>query len=189
MHWKERLKESVKKRTENLNVDSILGAENISNFYLTCFSENLNHARHVENERLTFNSIYMVTVGGFMAFFSQIDFHDMHLLILSIFINVFMLFIGVLGILLSLRWESAFKAHLKSAEDNHKILCDELPENSNKPKYCFSIPKNGNDSNCCIIKCLLGMRTSQLFHQFYFWIEFMFSVLLVFQVYRFFRYK
>ena len=33
----------------------------------TCFSENLSHARHVENERLTFTSIYIAMVIGAVA--------------------------------------------------------------------------------------------------------------------------
>ena len=32
-----------------------------------CVSENLNHARHVENERLTFTSIYIAMVIGAVA--------------------------------------------------------------------------------------------------------------------------
>ena len=40
------------------------------NFLQNCMIENLNHARHAENERLTFNSIFLALVAGALAFAS-----------------------------------------------------------------------------------------------------------------------
>ena len=39
----------------------------------TCFSENLSHARHVENERLSFTSIYIALVVGAVAVVFGLD--------------------------------------------------------------------------------------------------------------------
>ena len=52
--------------SHNLNEESLTDTQ--IDFLMSCFEQNLEHARHVENERLTFNSIYMALVGGVLAF-------------------------------------------------------------------------------------------------------------------------
>ena len=42
-------------------------------FLKTVFSENLSHARHIEMERMTFNSIYTVLIAGIFAFVNTSD--------------------------------------------------------------------------------------------------------------------
>ena len=52
-------------------------SENQANFLSQCMSENLEHARHVENERLTFNSIFLALVLHILfSNDSGISFHD-----------------------------------------------------------------------------------------------------------------
>ena len=48
-----------------------LSEEQIS-FLQNCMNENLNHARHVENERLTFNSILLALIAGVLAIASSL---------------------------------------------------------------------------------------------------------------------
>ena len=54
---------SLWKRFEGKDLD-----ENQVSFLSQCMTENLEHARHVENERLTFNSIFLALVAGLCQF-------------------------------------------------------------------------------------------------------------------------
>lgn len=48
-------------------------SESQISFLSQCLTENLEHARHAENERLTFNSIFLALVAGAMAFAGSLD--------------------------------------------------------------------------------------------------------------------
>ena len=71
-----------------------------------CFSENLNHARHVENERLTFTSIYIAMVIGAVAVVFGLENN-------WVAFSVALLLTGfaVMAFLLNHRWQGIFDKH------------------------------------------------------------------------------
>ena len=76
-----------------------------------CVSENLNHARHVENERLTFTSIYVaMAIGAVAAIFAMDD-----QIVAAILATVLAVF-GFLAMLLNMRWQGVFDDHIHAAE-------------------------------------------------------------------------
>lgn len=76
-----------------------------------CVSENLNHARHVENERLTFTSIYIaMAIGAVAAIFAMDD-----QIVAAILATVLAVF-GFLAMLLNMRWQGVFDDHIHAAE-------------------------------------------------------------------------
>ena len=80
-------------------------------------SQNIEHARHVENERLSFNSIYIAVVAGFFAL--VIDFE--HPLLTIFFIGI-LLFISIVGLLFTKRWTDVFEEHM----DRAKMIAQQL---------------------------------------------------------------
>ena len=102
---------SLWKRFENkeLNQDQI-------NFLQNCMIENLNHARHAENERLTFNSIFLALVAGALAFASAFPSH------IAFFIYLAITMAGFLSMLLTSRWNNAFARHIFYAQQCYKLV-------------------------------------------------------------------
>lgn len=87
-------------------------------FVFRCFSENLNHARHVEIERLTFNSIYFALAVGVMAFMPKAN--NGHLISGIMCLCVF--FAGIISITLTRRWNNAYDRHYTYAKRCYKML-------------------------------------------------------------------
>ncbi len=157
-------------------------------FLTTCMVENLNHARHVENERITFNSIYMAVVAGSLAFIFSMQ-HSWLPAILSLALIV----LGLVAMLLTRRWNNTFKRHLTFAKMNYLMLHEDLfPEAADEdydnkdledlderemipglnelPAYCFSPrdPETKSEIGHWIMK---NLRTQLLFDLFYGLIE------------------
>lgn len=89
-------------------------------FLKTIFSENLSHARHIEIERMTFNSIYTVLIAGIFAFVnSNAE---------SAIVNELILFSGsITGVILffvSIRWKDVYNRHLFYAKVSYIYLKD-----------------------------------------------------------------
>ncbi|MBR5536984.1 MAG: hypothetical protein IKU58_03695 [Clostridia bacterium] len=76
-----------------------------------CVSENLNHARHVENERLTFTSIYIAMVIGAVAAVFAMDDRTV-----AIIVAGFLVGFGLMAMLLNMRWQGVFDDHIRAAE-------------------------------------------------------------------------
>lgn len=91
-------------------------------FLKTVFSENLSHARHIEVERMTFNSIYTVLIAGIFAFINSNA--------KSAFLNELILFSGFFtGFILfcvSIRWKDVYNRHLLYAKVSYIYLKDML---------------------------------------------------------------
>lgn len=90
--------------------------ENQLNFISQCMTENLEHARHVENERLTFNSIFLALAAGALAFAGTFS----SLIAFCIYFSLTMA--GFLSMILTARWNNAFGRHLYYAQQCYKIL-------------------------------------------------------------------
>lgn len=79
-----------------------------------CVSENLNHARHVENERLTFTSIYIAMVIGAVAVVFGLE-NNWVAFTVSLILTVF----GLMAMLLNMRWQGVFDDHINEAKSCH----------------------------------------------------------------------
>lgn len=77
----------------------------------TCFSENLNHARHVENERLTFTSIYIALVVGAVAVVFGLENNW-----IAFGVSAVLAILGFMAILLNMRWQEVFAGHMAKAK-------------------------------------------------------------------------
>lgn len=85
-----------------------------------CVSENLNHARHVENERLTFTSIYIAMVIGAVAVVFGLE-NNWVAFAVSLLLTVF----AVMAFVLNCRWQGIFdkhKAKVKTCEEQWRKL-------------------------------------------------------------------
>lgn len=89
-------------------------------FLTNCMTENLNHARHAENERLTFNSIFLALVAGALAF------ADAFTAQISFFIYLALTLAGFLSMLLTARWNNTFSRHIYYAQCCYKMVHKEL---------------------------------------------------------------
>ncbi|MBR3053538.1 MAG: hypothetical protein IKG59_05335 [Firmicutes bacterium] len=167
-------------------------------FLYNMMDENLDHARHIENERITFNSIYIALAAGVMAFISTIPEYNIKMGII-----VLLFAMGVIAMLLTYRWNSAFKRQTyyakkcyimlhraifpkgpeeeyrdeapSKANHNGGDLADEdelLPGLTEAPAYCFS-PKDPvtQESNYFARWAHNKMKTQKLFLMFYVLLE------------------
>lgn len=93
-----------------------------------CVSENLSHARHVENERLTFTSIYIAMVIGAVAVVFGLE-NNWIAAGVAALLTVF----GIVSFHLNDRWQGVFDDHMsKAAECDHR-WCDLIGQ----PKPCY----------------------------------------------------
>lgn len=77
----------------------------------TCFSENLRHARHVENERLSFTSIYIALVVGAVAVVFGLDNNWIAFSVAAV-----LTVLGAMAMLLNMRWQEVFSRHMEKAK-------------------------------------------------------------------------
>lgn len=86
-----------------------------------CFTENLNHARHVENERLTFTALYIaMLIGGVAVIFDTDDAVAAGVLAAALTV------LALLSVLLNHRWQGVFDAHQEAAKKAQIQLQKEL---------------------------------------------------------------
>ncbi|MBR5390571.1 MAG: hypothetical protein IK141_04660 [Clostridia bacterium] len=88
---------------------------------MTCPSENLAHARHVEMERLTFMSIYMAVVAGALAFVYGVGNN-----VIRIGITALLIVVGIITLLLTKRWREAFQEYKEAARTCYHLWFDGL---------------------------------------------------------------
>jgi len=79
---------------------------------LECFKENWQHARHVENERIGFTQFFAMIVGAAVTIaFQSSSGGPSRIIALAIFI----IFLALLGLLLTDRWGQTFDTHMGKA--------------------------------------------------------------------------
>lgn len=99
--------------------------ESKEEFLVACMQENLEHARHVENERLTFMSIFMAVVAGALALiFSLPNF-------LRIVLTMMLIVVAIISMVLTKRWKIAFQDLMEVARLCYNILFTCMFEVSN----------------------------------------------------------
>lgn len=91
-------------------------------FLMDCMNENLEHARHVEGERMNFIQIHLILVGGVLAILASRALDEKNPLVL--FTLIIVTFLGICVALLVDRWNKVFKAHLLCAMNCYKYLRD-----------------------------------------------------------------
>ncbi len=85
--------------------------DELLSYLQTCVSENLTHARHVENERLTFTSIYVATtIGAVAAVFALSN------RIIAAIVAFALFCFSLMAIRFNARWQRVFNDHRKMAE-------------------------------------------------------------------------
>lgn len=95
-------------------------------FLKTVFSENLSHARHIEMERMTFNSIYTVLIAGIFAFVNTSNKSCVNDCILNYLVLFFGFITGFILFCISIRWKDVYKRHLFYAKVSYIYLKDML---------------------------------------------------------------
>ena len=107
--------------SHNLNEESLTDTQ--IDFLMSCFEQNLEHARHVENERLTFNSIYMALVGGVLAFVYSTE---VKYVMFSVGVTVLLIITGFIAMLLTKRWDNTFDRHIEYAKGCYRLVHESL---------------------------------------------------------------
>lgn len=107
--------------SHNLNEESLTDTQ--IDFLMSCFEQNLEHARHVENERLTFNSIYMALVGGVLAFVYSTE---VKYVMFSVGVTVLLIITGFIAMLLTKRWDHTFDRHIEYAKGCYRLVHQSL---------------------------------------------------------------
>ena len=94
-------------------------ANNINNqaMLLECFHENLNHARHVENERMMFITLFSALVGGAFGMLSNIESP-----IVNITVLIMLLMLNTVCMAMTERWGDVFEAHMLTAKRLYLLL-------------------------------------------------------------------
>lgn len=151
------------------------------NFLQNCMNENLNHARHAENERLTFNSIFLALVAGALAFASAFPAE------IAFFIYLAITMAGFLSMLLTARWNNTFSRHIYFAQQCYRLVHKDLFGDADGdeiskgdrwesidglddiPMYCFKI--NSPIAYTPFGKNLYKIRTKVLYNTFYWTIQ------------------
>jgi len=165
------------------------------NFLSMCMTENLEHARHVENERLTFNSIFLALVAGAMAFADSLH----HSIAFGIYF--FLTVAGFLSMVLTVRWNNAFNRHIFYAQKCYKMLhihffgdADECPDKGHTdevidglndiPLYCFKISRPIAYTK--LGELLYKPRTKHLYISFYWIIQILIISCTLMEFFKFF---
>ncbi len=81
-------------------------------FLSTMICQNLDHARHVENERLSFNSIFLAAMAGFVS----IAFSSLDKPIILYPILLFLFGLTYVGLIFTERWTAVYKGHFEKAK-------------------------------------------------------------------------
>lgn len=159
-------------------------------FFKNCMNENLFHARHVENERLTFNSFFVGLTAGTLAFLLQIKGNKL----MAIIICSVMILCAILNILLTYRWNFCYRRHMFYAKQCYKTmhimlfdsndddnllnyrehLDDGFIDIGEYPAFCFDM-----------IRCIGGLqsekiKTSLFLHIFSYMLFFIWIIVLIF---------
>lgn len=150
-------------------------------FAMECMKENLAHARHAENERLMFNSVFIALVAATFVFDKSIG--DGIRIIIYIGVSI----AGLISILLTKKWSNTFDRHLFYATQCYRMIHFDLFEDNGKvdlelkeiveaidglsymPLYCFRI--RAPIINLKLFAFEFKVRTKNLYMLFYMTIE------------------
>ena len=92
-------------------------------FLQACMEQNLEHARHVENERLTFNSIFMALVAGVLAFVYSIE---SRFEFFAVMVTLLLMIVGFIAMQLTRRWDNTFDRHIHFAKGCYRLIHEHM---------------------------------------------------------------
>lgn len=101
------IEEDLSNIQEEQNIDNIVDRR--VDFLIKCMEQNIEHTRHVENERMNFIQIHLVLVGGILAFLSGSALERKSCVVLFILVAVTIL--GVFVKILVHRWNQVYASH------------------------------------------------------------------------------
>lgn len=171
------------RNVENYGLWNLVNPEDLTSeqiaFLSQCMTENLEHARHVENERLTFNSIFLALIAGALAFANAFS------SAVAFGLYTALTMAGFLSIVLTTRWNNAFDRHLFYAQkcytmihsslfgsgnaEETRLIPEAVPGLGTLPMYCFKIHKP--IARCSMENMLFKVRTNKLYISFYLLIQ------------------
>ena len=100
-------------------------------FLSTMICQNLDHARHVENERLSFNSIFLAAMAGFVA----IAFGALDKPIILYPVLAFLFGLSYIGLIFTERWTAVYKGHFEKAKSLVLLAVSKNHEDSEKDSH------------------------------------------------------
>ena len=121
----------IKSKTDS---SSPLQQEDISayrGFLIECMKENLNHARHIENERHNFLSLHLVVVGLFLGTIISPDTSPWFSLLFSI---ILLMFSSIMAELFK-RWARVYQGHMDTAQRMARLI-DNNGNDVDVAKFC-----------------------------------------------------
>ena len=92
--------------------------EKENTFLIECMKENLNQARHVENERMLFVTLFAALAGGALAIISSMDIAP----IIKQVIILLLILLNAMCLRLTIRWNDVFSAHWVKAEEIYLLI-------------------------------------------------------------------
>ena len=102
-----------------------------------CVSENLNHARHVENERLTFTSIYIAMVIGAVAVVFGLENNYV-----ACIVSAALFGFSLMAFQLNARWQGVFDDHTRNAQRCQELWLQALQDPDSVDidikNYCYT---------------------------------------------------
>ena len=87
-------------------------------FLVECMKENLNHARHIENERHNFLSLHLVVVGLFLGTIISPDTSPWFSLLFSL---ILLMFSSIMSELFK-RWARVYQGHMDTAQRMARLI-------------------------------------------------------------------
>ena len=115
------------------NNEKIIALGSNSDFVIELFEQNLAHARHVENERLTYCACFTALIGGGLAVLSSLKGSPV-----SIVLSLVLFLLSILSYFLNERWGNAFDRHITYAKGCYYILhCNAQLNNMSSLKNVF----------------------------------------------------
>lgn len=132
----------MERKTENTSDKNYIRESQIS-FLTTCMEQHLEHLRHIENERISFTSMYMALVAGVYAFIFSED-NNKLVMVLLLF---GLIFLGSIVLYLLFKWKWAFNHHRKSMIKDYELLRKHLFNYEDgcvdcEEKICMTLKEN-----------------------------------------------
>ncbi len=117
------------KDMSELHRHDVMDDEEYRGFLIECWKENLAHLRHVENERLTFFSIFLVGIGMILTLATSFS------PFVSILLTMLMYFLNYISYQLVKRWNDVFDAHNRIAK-RLLLMIDNFDSHVDDPYKC-----------------------------------------------------
>lgn len=145
-------------------------------FLMDCMKENLNHCRHIENERLSFASLYMVLAGGVLTIVGGKGGEINRTIVLALLLTIFIL--GIIALIVTYKWNYVFEGHRECAIACYKQLHEIIFLEKDEPNVIYlrhmEVLKKGLP-----LYCFKFDGKSKFYKKTRFWFIVFYSVILI----------